>query len=269
MPEFNRAENPGDNENRKAEELKESFTLSLTNEEGMLLLTSVRLLDKLVAGVTIHAQERDQLIKEIIAKLDKKVPEDVSRVAAELADAIVDSVICEGELEDDYGFLSDSIPMGIGDEDFRALRRDIAEEIMNDERLAESPELLQRDLSGAGGFSVQKFARDLDFDQTVFDYPMYNTDKTLPVLEQALINHHSVKAHYYSILREAVDTVTLDPLVILKEHSLWRMVAYCHERRDILVFRVDRIKDIGETKTSFKAPADVSNLSYSRLPAYS
>lgn len=239
MPEPERADNSNHNQNHnkdKENELKESFSLTLTNEEGMLLLTSARLLDKLVAGVTIHAQERDQLIKDIIAKLDNQVPPEVSRVAGELADAIVESVLCEGELDDDYGFLSEEVDLG-------------SLEVETGKK--------------------EKFLRDMASDPAHFDYPMYCTDKTLPVLEKALINHNSVQVHYYSFMREAVDTVTLDPLVIMKEHSLWRMVAYCHEKRDILVFRVDRIKEIAQTKTSFEAPVDVSNLSYNRLPAYS
>ena len=64
MPDKNRADNSRDRDRGREEELKESFLMNLTNEEGMLLLTSARLLDKLVAGVTIHAQERDQLIKD-------------------------------------------------------------------------------------------------------------------------------------------------------------------------------------------------------------
>lgn len=46
---------------RDSEDLSEKFTLEFTKEEGMLLLTSARLLDKLVAGVTIHAREMNSL----------------------------------------------------------------------------------------------------------------------------------------------------------------------------------------------------------------
>lgn len=240
MPEQNGA-NPGDMERRKSDELKDSFELRLTNEEGMLLLTSARLLDKLVAGVTIHAEERDQLIKDVIAKIDSMLPPDVAKVAFELADAIVESVICDGEMEEDYGLFADDDFVTIDGIEPR-----------------DHPSLLPSGEVGMGSLT-----------EKLFDYPMYNIDSTLPVLEKALVNHQCVKAYYYSILREAVDPVTLDPLVIMREQNLWRMVAYCHERRDILVFRVDRIKEIVQTKTPFEAPADVSQLSYSRLPVYS
>ena len=63
-----RAEN--NNRDSGRDELSEKFTLEFTKEEGMLLLTSAKLLDKLVAGVTIHAQERDELIKEITEQVN-------------------------------------------------------------------------------------------------------------------------------------------------------------------------------------------------------
>ncbi len=98
---------------------------------------------------------------------------------------------------------------------------------------------------------------------------MYATGETLPVLENAMINHLSVRAQYYSFARESVDTITLNPLVIIKELGNWRMVAFCHELSEVLLFRVDRIKEIVETAQSFEAPKDVSQISYKRLPVYS
>lgn len=256
-----------DNANGKSEsdkdiELEGTFDLTFTNEEGMLLLTSARLLDKLVAGVTIHAQEKDQLIKDIIDKLSKRLPREITRVSNELADAIVESVLGEGE-GDDEDFPSDVLCLNMSDEEYLALRRDIAEEVMGDDF---EPD---RDLSSLNGMFKEKFAKDMASDPVMSDFPMYSTDKTMPVLEHALIKHHSVRVAYYSFAREAVDTVNLDPLVIVKEQNLWRMVAYCHERHETLIFRVDRIKEIIETDSRFSAPANVSQISYSRLPVYS
>lgn len=164
MPDKNRADNSRDRDRGREEELKESFLMNLTNEEGMLLLTSARLLDKLVAGVTIHAQERDQLIKDIIEKLDQKVPPEVSRVASELADAIVDSVLCEGEMEDDYGMLSESLNFS-GEDDLTAIRYELGSDLETyslDDALT----------------SKQKFIRDMASDATLFDFPMYKIDHT-------------------------------------------------------------------------------------------
>ncbi|MBP6744787.1 WYL domain-containing protein [bacterium] len=266
-----RAEN--NNRDSGRDELSEKFTLEFTKEEGMLLLTSAKLLDKLVAGVTIHAQERDQLIKEIIEKLAGALSPEVSKVSGELADAIVDSVMGADEFEDDYSYVSDALGFNLvegdsfldtySEEEIQSLRRSIAEDASRDgddfafERPAGQLNLFQPESS----FDSAQYAQ--------VDFPMYATVETLPVLENAMINHLSVRAQYYSFARESVDTITLNPLVIIKEQGNWRMVAFCHELSEVLLFRVDRIKEIVETAQSFEAPKDVSQISYKRLPVYS
>jgi len=188
--------------------MEDKFLLELSQEEGILLLTGARLLDKLVAGVTIHAKERDELIKEIIDKLSLSVSPALASMSDELADAIVESVL------------------GLDEESVCELLDD------------ESPDFIEATTEGSSP-----------------TYPMYCVEKTLPVLEQALVSHHSVSAEYYSFAREAVDTVTLNPLTIVREDGLWRMVAYCHEVDDVMVFRVDRIKELTETTKQFETPA--------------
>lgn len=268
-----RAEN--NNRDNGRDELSEKFTLEFTKEEGMLLLTSARLLDKLVAGVTIHAQERDELIKEIIEKLAGAVSPEVSKVSGELAEAIVDSVMGADELEDDYSYVSDALGFNLvegdsfldtySEEELQSLRRSIAEDADRDLNLDDFA--FERP---AGQLNL--FEPESSFDAAQYaqiDFPMYATDETLPVLENAMINHQSVKVQYYSFARESVDTITLNPLVIIKDQSNWRMVAYCHELSELLLFRVDRIKEIVETAQTFEAPKDVSQISYKRLPVYS
>ena len=58
------------------------------------------MLDKLVAGVTIHAKERDELIREIIDKLALSVSPALASMSDELADAIVESVLGFDDHED-------------------------------------------------------------------------------------------------------------------------------------------------------------------------
>ena len=265
-----RAEN--NNRDSGRDELSEKFTLEFTKEEGMLLLTSAKLLDKLVAGVTIHAQERDELIKEIIEKLAGSVSPEVSKVSGELAEAIVDSVMGADELEDDYSYVSDALGFNLvegdsfldtySEEEIQSLRRSIAEDANREgEDFAFERPAGQLNLFEESCFDSAQHAQ--------IDFPRYATDETLPILENAMINHLSVRAQYYSFARESVDTITLNPLVIIKEQDNWRMVAFCHELSEILLFRVDRIKEIIETAQTFEAPKDVSQISYKRLPVYS
>ncbi|HEY9787673.1 MAG TPA: WYL domain-containing protein [Candidatus Obscuribacterales bacterium] len=203
-------------------DMEDKFILELTQEEGVLLLTSARLLDKLVAGVTIHARDRDELIREIIDKLSGQVAPALSSMSDELADAIVDSVLGVDEQDDSEFDLS----------------------------------LVEADLI------------ESQSDTQLCNYPMYAVDDTLPKLEKALIDHRSVKVKYYSFVRESVDAVTLNPLTILKEEGLWRMVAYCHERKEVLLFRIDRIKELMETSQRFEAPKDFASRRNARYTAY-
>lgn len=202
--------------------MDDKFSLELTQEEGILLLTSARLLDKLVAGVTIHARERDELIREIIEKMECAVSPALSNMSEELAQAIVDSVLgCDEAEELDY---MDT------DEDADLL------EVANE--------------------------------AAALNYPMYCVDETLPKLEKALIQHMAVRAMYYSFARESVDSVTLNPFTIVKEDGLWRLVAYCHERDEVLMFRVDRIKELSETAQHFETPKDFLKHRHATFSAY-
>ncbi|CAN5610557.1 hypothetical protein BH10CYA1_BH10CYA1_12430 [soil metagenome] len=207
-------------------QMEEKFSLELSQEEGILLLTSARLLDKLVAGVTIHAQERDELIRDIIDKLSLAVSPALATMSDELADAIVDSVLGTDEEQDDDFFC----PHDISDRDFVEA---------------------STDGGGAG-----------------FNYPMYSIDTSLPLLERALITHVAVSVEYYSLARESIDTLTLDPLSIMREEGMWRMVAYCHELDDLMIFRIDRIKNVVETTEHFETPRNFSQRKQEPFAAY-
>lgn len=205
---------------------EEKFSLELSQEEGILLLTSARLLDKLVAGVTIHAQERDELIRDIIDKLSLAVTPALATMSNELADAIVDSVLgCDEEQDDDF-----FCPHDMAERDF-----------------------VEACTDGAG---------------SAFNYPMYSIDQSLPLLERALMTHFAVSVEYYSLARESIDKLTLDPLSILREEGIWRLVAYCHELDDVMVFRVDRMKQVEETSEHFETPPIYSQRKHQAFAVY-
>ncbi len=206
-------------------QMEDKFSLELSQEEGILLLTSARLLDKLVAGVTIHAQERDELIRDIIDKLSLAVSPALASMSDELADAIVDSVLGCDEQDDEF-----FCPHDLSNRDF-----------------------VEASTDGAG---------------SAFNYPMYSIDKTLPLLERALLSHVAVSAEYYSLARESIDALTLDPLSIIREEGIWRMVAYCHELEDVMIFRVDRIKDLVETAEHFETPSNFNQMKQEPFAAY-
>jgi Predicted transcriptional regulator len=288
--------------------MQDEFHLRLTQEEGFLLLTGARLFDKLVAGVTIHAQERDELIREIIGKLSEAVNPQIEAMSNELADAIVDSVLGTEDLEDSE----------LEELELAYLESDLEEMLLNDffrsSQTENPPNTRQLPIEGldcdpgadAGDFDLKQIdsefrrsdvscpssfdarsrkstgmSRDKEIEpraaqrrlekflsEDTFAYPMYSVDEKLPVIEKALLKHHALRVHYYSIAREAVDTVFLNPLVLLQEDGMWLIVAYCHEKDDILIFRVDRMRDVEETEHTFETPKDINELRCKMLANY-
>ncbi len=280
--------------------MQDEFHLELTQEEGFLLLTGARLFDKLVAGVTIHSQEKDELIREVISKLSEIISPQMEAMSNELADAIVDSVLgCDelddGELEElELACLESDLEDMLIDEFFnnpppRQLSIEGLTERLDDSELEEDyshyphsnsknsrskksantpPFYLEEEeeVYVADRAMVRKFERFLA-DQT-FAYPMYAIEEKLPILEKSLVKHNTTQINYYCIERETVDQVTIDPLVLLQEEGIWLVVAYCHERDDILIFRADRMKDVQETATQFQTPKDINELRCQLLASY-
>ncbi len=307
--------------------MDEDKLLKLTPEECFLLLTGARLFDRLVAGVTIHAEQKDELIKEIIAKLADLVPEQLESMSDELADAIVESVLGCDDMEDteleelELAFLDTDIELNEGffaDQNVRQLSIDgleLEDEILGSPReffqnespwppfeadenplefdlprsgkkrygsretkfnLSETPEneedLIPPSSDGAVGGKRRNAKLNEQLEkylvEETFSYPMYPVEQKLPQLEKALLKHLSIQVDYYSVARETVDRINLDPLVILQEDGMWLVVAFCHERDDVLLFRADRMKDIEETGARFETPRDINQLRCKALVAY-
>lgn len=289
--------------------MQDEFHLRLTQEEGFLLLTGARLFDKLVAGVTIHAQERDELIREIIGKLSEAVNPQIEAMSNELADAIVDSVLGTEDLEDseleelELAYLESDLEEMLLNDFFRSSQpestpnpvKQLPIEGLDCDPSADTgdfdlkeidSEFKRSDISCPSSFDTRSrksagMSRDKEAEpraaqrrlekflsEDTFAYPMYSVDEKLPVIEKALLKHHAVRVHYYSIAREAVDTVFLNPLVLLQEDGMWLIVAYCHEKDDILIFRVDRMRDVEETEHTFETPKDINELRCKMLANY-
>ncbi len=284
--------------------MQDEFNLRLTQEEGFLLLTGARLFDKLVAGVTIHSQEKDELIRDVIAKLSQIISPQMEAMSNELADAIVDSVLGVGELDDsdleelELACLESDLEEMLINEFFNnppprqlsieglAPEADIEEEVRirstdsysSKNKRTESnktpispntpPFYIEEDDDRRAGdkSAARKFEKFLA-DET-FAYPMYSIEDKLPTLEKSLLKHLAVKINYYCIERETVDAITINPLVLLQEEGMWLAVAFCHERDDILLFRVDRMKDVEETENTFETPRDINNLRCQMLSSY-
>jgi predicted DNA-binding transcriptional regulator YafY len=84
--------------------------------------------------------------------------------------------------------------------------------------------------------------------------PMYSIEATRPLLEQAVAEHRSLEIRYYSMTREEFTLRRIDPYGLKPEGDLLWVVAYCHLREDMRVFRADRIKEATLTERSFEPP---------------
>lgn len=84
--------------------------------------------------------------------------------------------------------------------------------------------------------------------------PMYSIEAVKPVLEQAVNEQRSVEITYFSMTREEFTIRKVDPYGLKPDGDLWWMVAYCHLREDMRVFRVDRIKEACLTHEGFERP---------------
>ncbi len=88
--------------------------------------------------------------------------------------------------------------------------------------------------------------------------PMYAIDGVKPILEQAVAEQRSVEINYFSMTREEFTTRKVDPYGLKPDGDLLWMVAFCHLRDDMRVFRVDRIKEASLTHDAFVRPETFS-----------
>jgi len=246
--------------------MPEEKPLKLTQEEILLLLTSAKLFDKLVAGVTIRCQQKDELVNNIITKLSELVYPSIETMSDEFADAIIDSMLgCEDLDEKELEELEQALLEAETDEFFGY---DFFKQQNPKTPQQQSATTFQSNFQ-----TIQNSSDQIKLEETLleasFAYPMYSVDDKLPILEKSLLRHLSLEAQYYSVSRETVDKITVDPLVLLQENGIWLLVAYCHQKRDILLFRVDRLKDLLETNREFKTAQKVDDLRCKVLASYS
>ncbi len=84
--------------------------------------------------------------------------------------------------------------------------------------------------------------------------------KFLPTLRRAIIEQRTIRFHYhtrYSMDRStARKTRDADPYGLVHYGDAWYLMAYCHLRREVRQFRLDRMTDLQPTDQSFARPPD-------------
>jgi len=77
-------------------------------------------------------------------------------------------------------------------------------------------------------------------------------------LYQAILNTRQLRINYYSYSRNSVSERVIDPYALTFRRRAWYLVAFCHTRNDILMFRTNRIKTLTFTGKTFSYPSDFS-----------
>jgi predicted DNA-binding transcriptional regulator YafY len=89
---------------------------------------------------------------------------------------------------------------------------------------------------------------------TSVDYS--ESGKLFKRLNEAIREERSLNIEYYSFSSGAQKTRIVDPYQIVYRDGFWYLVAFCHTRNEIRLFRVDRIRKLEATFERFEKPAD-------------
>lgn len=130
--------------------------------------------------------------------------------------------------------------------------------LSNSLRLAQDKILAS--LSSDRQCQVDKARKGVDIQ--VASKPVEVCQKVCRCVEKAIEQHHRLKIRYYTKQREAETERKIDPYVITFRNTAWYLIAYCHLRQEVLLFRLDRIKQATEVAESFERPKDFSVQEY-------
>lgn len=108
------------------------------------------------------------------------------------------------------------------------------------------------------------FKKELSKMNKMFDYiktphiDFENQRDKMEELQKAIERKNKVLIDYFSLSRGNKKERVVDPYKLFIHNGAMYLVAYCNLRKDVLMFRVDRIKDFEIKDESFAIPADFS-----------
>ena len=76
----------------------------------------------------------------------------------------------------------------------------------------------------------------------------------LESLRQAIRESRRIQIRYQSASRLNPETRQLDPYALAFQWGWWYVVGFCHTRRELRTFRLDRIQELAVLKETFQAP---------------
>lgn len=86
--------------------------------------------------------------------------------------------------------------------------------------------------------------------QTTYDPGIFET------LARAAVGRRSVEMVYWTAGRNVTTTRGFDPYTLMLRDDDWHAVGHCHQRDEVRVFALQRIRSLVETDETFERPAD-------------
>ena len=80
--------------------------------------------------------------------------------------------------------------------------------------------------------------------------------ETLRLLQQALQERRTVEARYHSFGRDRISSRRLDPVHLWYQQGGIYLAAYCHTRRQVLTFALERFREVRLTADTFETPRE-------------
>lgn len=80
----------------------------------------------------------------------------------------------------------------------------------------------------------------------------------MPMLVQAIAHNTTIQVSYFSMHRNEMSIRELDPYYLVPRDGHLYVIAFCHLRRDVRVFRLNRIQEIELTEKHFQLPNSFS-----------
>ena len=109
-------------------------------------------------------------------------------------------------------------------------------------------------LSGTVAKDVAYLKDNIRFVQMNSDV-LIDTSETLRLVRKAILEQHPLHLHYFKRLDRTAGELserTVDPHALIHFKDTWVLSAYCHLRRAMRIFRLDRIQEVSVLATTFE-----------------
>jgi predicted DNA-binding transcriptional regulator YafY len=123
-------------------------------------------------------------------------------------------------------------------------------------------EALNRAISKLSKYSNQeqetKINQHLTSLEVISRLRSFSMESFLKELEQALADQYSVKILYHKRGEKQLNDRMVDPYRMIYWNNKWYVIGFCHLRKDIRSFRVDRMESLMLTENKFNRPENFS-----------